>query len=56
MTDEEKRFAEKVKTWYSSKEGRESLRKSVEEALAENKKFKMRRQIAPEVLRKPFTI
>jgi hypothetical protein len=56
MTDKEKQFAEKVKAWYSSKEGKESLRKSVGKALAENKKFKMRRQINPEVLRKPFTI
>lgn len=56
MTDKEKRFAEKVKAWYSSDEGRKSLRESVEKALETNRRLKMRRQINPEVLRKPFTI
>jgi hypothetical protein len=56
MTDKEKQYAEKVKAWYSSKEGQDSLKKSVEKALENNRKYKMRRQIDPEVLRKPFTI
>jgi len=56
MTEKEKRFAEKAKAWYSSKEGQESLKKAVEKAMENNKKFKMRRQIDPETLRRPFTI
>jgi hypothetical protein len=56
MTDKEKRYAEKAKAWYSSKKGQDSLKKSVEKASENNRKHKMRRQIDPEVLRKPFTI
>ncbi len=56
MTDKEKRLAKKAKEWYSSKEGRESLKKSVEKALESSKRYKMRRHIKPEILSKPITI
>jgi hypothetical protein len=56
MTDKEKRLSEKAKKWFSSKEGAESLNKSVEKAVENNRKFKMRRQISPEILKKPITI
>lgn len=56
MTDNEKRLAEKAKKWYSSKEGAESLKKSVEKALENNKKLKMRRYISQEILKNPITI
>ncbi len=32
MSDKEKSVAEKVKEWYSSQKGRESLKKSIEKA------------------------
>ncbi|MCU0288477.1 MAG: hypothetical protein MUF15_19040 [Acidobacteria bacterium] len=56
MTDKEKLLAEKARKWYSSKEGRESLRKSIEKALENSEKFKMRRHIRPEILNKSITI
>jgi len=56
MTDNEKRLAEKAKKWFSSKEEAESLKKSVEKALENNKKLKMRRYISQEILKKPITI
>ncbi|HLP59942.1 MAG TPA: hypothetical protein VK186_13965 [Candidatus Deferrimicrobium sp.] len=56
MTDKEKDLAEKAKKWYSSNEGRESLRKSVEKALEISKEFKKRRYISPDILNKPITI
>jgi len=56
MTDNEKRLFEKAKKWFGSKEGAESLTKSVEKALENNKKLKMRRHISQEILKKPITI
>lgn len=56
MTDKEKDLAEKAKQWYSSKDGQESLKKSVEKALENSKRYKMRRNIRPEILSKQITI
>jgi hypothetical protein len=56
MTDNEKRLAEKAKKWFSSEEGAKSLKKSIEKALENNKKLKMRRYISQEILKKQITI
>lgn len=56
MVDTEKRLAEKAKKWFSSKEGQDSLKKSIEKALENNEKFRKHRHISPEILRKPITI
>lgn len=56
MTEKEKQLDDKAKAWFGSKEGAESLKKSLTKAMENSKRFKMCRQIRPEVLRRPFTI
>jgi hypothetical protein len=56
MADKKKDVGEKAREWFTSKEGKESLKKSVEKAIANIERFKRSRQINPELLRKPFTI
>jgi hypothetical protein len=56
MAEREKDTAEKAREWFTSKEGMESLRRSVERAMKNTEEFKKCRQISPEILRRPFTI
>jgi len=56
MAEKEKNLSQKAREWCAGKEGAESLRKSIEKAIKDNEKFKMCRQISPEILRRPFTI
>ena len=56
MTENEKRLSEKAKKWFGSKEGADSLKKSIEKALENNRKLRTRRHISQEVLKNPITI
>ncbi|MGE5341074.1 MAG: hypothetical protein ACM3SY_06290 [Candidatus Omnitrophota bacterium] len=47
---------EKAKKVFSTSEGQEAFKESIKQALKESEKYKMCREINPEILRKPFTI
>jgi hypothetical protein len=56
MINTEKNLAERAKKWFSSQEGKESLKKAVDRALQNAEIIKKRRQLTPEILKKQFTI
>lgn len=56
MDDVSKEAIEKAKDWLNTKEGQESLKKSLQEAAENSRKFTEARYIDPKILREPFTI
>jgi hypothetical protein len=56
MINPEKDLAERARKWFSSQEGKESLKKAVDRAVHNAEIIKKRRQLTPEILKKQFTI
>ncbi|HLP59012.1 MAG TPA: hypothetical protein VK186_09285 [Candidatus Deferrimicrobium sp.] len=56
MNKKNKEIVNNAREWLSSSKGQESLKKSLQDALENSKKFNLSRQIDPNILKETFTI